>query len=77
MGQFLPVRRGPRRRSANDAVAQADEPGALVIGGGEHPVVWRGVAQAKINFDTDFKKREAIVREAVHDLLRRFPPKPQ
>jgi hypothetical protein len=38
-------------------------------------VVWRGVAQAKVKFDADFKKREALLREAVHDLLRRFPPK--
>jgi hypothetical protein len=37
--------------------------------------VWRGVAQAKIKFGIDAKKRESLLREAVHDLLRRFPPK--
>ncbi len=50
--------------------------GSLVIdlaGGGN--VVWRGVAQAKLKLDTDFKKREAILREGVRDLLKRFPPK--
>jgi hypothetical protein len=38
-------------------------------------VVWRGVAQSRLKPDTDFKKREATLREAVRDLLRRFPPK--
>ena len=37
-------------------------------------VVWRGVAQANIKFDVDEKKRETLIREAVRDLLKRFPP---
>jgi hypothetical protein len=37
-------------------------------------VVWRGIAQAQIKFDADDKKREAVIRESVRDLLRRFPP---
>jgi hypothetical protein len=37
-------------------------------------VVWRGIAQAKVKMDADDKKREALLREAVRDLLRRFPP---
>ena len=36
-------------------------------------IVWRGVAQAKLNTDTDAKKREEVLRESVRDLLRRFP----
>ena len=40
-------------------------------------VVWRGVAQANIKPDADLKKRESLVREAVRDLLRRYPPKPK
>jgi hypothetical protein len=39
-------------------------------------VVWRGVAQAEIKMDADDKRREALVREAVRDLLRRYPPRP-
>jgi hypothetical protein len=38
-------------------------------------VVWRGAAQAKIKMDASGKQREALVREAVRDLLRRYPPK--
>ena len=39
-------------------------------------MVWRGVAQAEIKLDADDKKREALMREGVRDLLRRYPPKP-
>jgi len=33
------------------------------------------VAQAQIKLDADDKKREALLREGVRDLLKRFPPK--
>ncbi len=36
-------------------------------------VVWRGLAQANIRMGTDLKRREALLREAVRDLLRRYP----
>lgn len=80
MGQFLPgtVAWGlPPFNQATQSLKVMNQ-GALVIdlaGGGN--VVWRGVAQAKLKTDTDFKKREATVREAVRDLLKRFPPKQQ
>jgi hypothetical protein len=38
-------------------------------------VVWRGVAQAEIKFDADDRKREALLRRAVRDLLSKYPPK--
>ena len=38
-------------------------------------IVWRGVANAKIKFEADDSKREELIREAVRDLLRKFPPK--
>ena len=38
-------------------------------------VVWRGVAQANIKMDVEWKKRETVIREAVRDLIRRYPPK--
>ena len=36
-------------------------------------VVWRGVAHARIRLDADAKSREALLREAVRDVVRRFP----
>jgi hypothetical protein len=36
-------------------------------------IVWRGVANANIKVDADDRAREALIREAVRDLLRRFP----
>jgi hypothetical protein len=50
--------------------------GSLVLDlSAKDAVVWRGVAQAKISFDIDDKKREALLREGVRDLLKRYPPK--
>jgi len=37
--------------------------------------VWRGLAQARVAFDADNSKREAVLREGVRDLLKRYPPK--
>ena len=37
-------------------------------------VIWRGVANARIKLEADDRRREALIREAVRDLLRRFPP---
>ena len=36
-------------------------------------VIWRGVAQAKIRLDADESRRQALIREAVRDLIRRLP----
>jgi hypothetical protein len=38
-------------------------------------VVWRGVAQAQVKTDADSKKRESILRDAVRDLVRKYPPR--
>ena len=78
MGQFLPgtVSWGlPPFQQTTQSLKVMNQ-GALVIDlTGAGNVVWRGVAQAKLKPDTDFKKREATLREAVRDLLKRFPPK--
>lgn len=78
MGQFLPgtVAWGlPPFEQTTQSLKLMNQ-GSLVIDlAAKDNVVWRGVAQAKVKFDVDFKKREAVLREAVHDLLRRFPPK--
>jgi Domain of unknown function (DUF4136) len=39
-------------------------------------VVWRGVAQAELKWDDTEAKRAQHVRDAVQDLLKKFPPKP-
>jgi hypothetical protein len=36
-------------------------------------VVWRGVADANIKVHADAPQREALLREAIRDLVRRFP----
>lgn len=36
-------------------------------------VVWRGLAQTNLQPDTGDNKRETVLREAVRDLLRRYP----
>jgi len=38
-------------------------------------VVWRGLAQARINLDNSDKKRDENLRDAIEDLLKEFPPK--
>jgi hypothetical protein len=78
LGQFLPgtVSWGLPPFQQTTQSLKIMTQGALVIdlaAGGN--VVWRGVAQSRLKPDTDFKKREATLREAVRDLLRRFPPK--
>jgi hypothetical protein len=36
-------------------------------------VVWRGIAESKIDTARSVEERKARVREAIHDVLRRFP----
>jgi hypothetical protein len=38
-------------------------------------VIWRGAANAEIKPDTSTEKKESLVRDAVRDMLRQFPPK--
>ena len=50
--------------------------GSLVLDlSANNTIVWRGVAQAKIEIGAEPKKREALLREAVRDLLKKYPPK--
>jgi Domain of unknown function (DUF4136) len=78
MGQFLPptVAWGlPPFAQATQSIEMMNQ-GALVLDlSAKGNVVWRGVAQAKIAFEADDKKRETLVRTAIRDLLKRFPPK--
>jgi hypothetical protein len=78
MGQFLPATAAwglPFFPQATQSLEMMNG-GSLVIdlsANGE--VVWRGVAQAQIKVDSNDKKREVLLREAVRDLLKRYPPK--
>jgi hypothetical protein len=78
MGQFLPatVMWGiPPFAPATQSLKVMNQ-GSLVLDlSAKGTVVWRGLAEAKIEIGTDIKKREALLREGVRDLLRRYPPK--
>lgn len=79
MGQFVPgaVAWGlPLFPQATQSLKILNR-GALVLDlSAKGAVVWRGVAQAEIKMDADEKKREAMLREGIRDLLRGYPPKP-
>jgi hypothetical protein len=78
IGQFLPAMKTwglPPFPEATQSLTVLHQ-GALVIDlGAKDTVVWRGVARANIKTDVDYKKREALLRQSVRDLLRRYPPK--
>ena len=78
MGQFLPATTAwgyVPFAAATQSIKMMNQ-GALVLDvSAKGVVVWRGVAQARVAFEADEKKREAVLREGVRDLLRRFPPK--
>jgi hypothetical protein len=78
MGQFLPatVAWGLPPFEQTTQSLKITNQGSLVLDlAARGSVVWRGVAQAKIKIGTDIKQREAVMREAVRDLLKKFPPK--
>jgi hypothetical protein len=78
IGQFLPATTAwgyMLTAPATQSIKMMNQ-GALVLDlSAKGVVVWRGVAQARIAFEADDKKREAILREGVRDLLKRYPPK--
>jgi len=78
MGQFLPATLDwglPPFPQATQSLKVLNA-GSLVLDfSSKGDVVWRGVAQSELKMDTDPKKREAVLREAIRDLLRKFPPK--
>ena len=78
VGQFLPATMAwglPLFPQATQSLKVMNQ-GALVIDlTAKSNIVWRGVAQAQIKIGTAMKDREAKLREAVRDLLKRYPPK--
>jgi hypothetical protein len=79
LGQFLPsvAQWGIPPFAPNTTSLEVVEQGSLVIDMmvNDKPV-WRGIGEAKISLDYDQKKREALLREGVRELIRKFPPKP-
>jgi hypothetical protein len=78
IGQFVPAVADwglPPISGPTQSIKMANQ-GSLVLDlSAADRVVWRGVAQAKIKFDANDKQREALIREAVRDLLRKYPPR--
>lgn len=78
VGQFLPAVAMwgiPPFAPATQSL-QVMNRGSLVLDlSAKGTVVWRGLAQTNIRPDVDDKKREAMLREGVRDLLRRYPSK--
>jgi hypothetical protein len=76
MGQFLPPVAAwglPPFAGATQSLKYMNR-GSLVLDlSARDTVVWRGLAQTELEPSTDAKKREQVVREAVRDLLRRYP----
>ena len=79
MGQFLPAVSGwglPPFEGRTQSLKMMNR-GSLVLDlAAKENIVWRGLAQTNIKLDANDKQREALVREGVRDLLRRYPPKP-
>jgi hypothetical protein len=78
IGQFLPATTawGYMLVAPSTQSIKMMNQGALVLDlSAKDVVVWRGVAQARVAFEVDDKKREAILREGIRDLFKRYPPK--
>jgi hypothetical protein len=76
MGQFVPAvpEWGLPPFTASTQSLEIMNRGSLVIDvSAAGKVVWRGVAQAGISLDADRERREALLREAARELVRRLP----
>jgi len=78
MGQFLPpvLNWGlPPFPPATQALKVMNRGSFVLDLSTKDTVVWRGLADAKLETDTDDKKREKTLREAIRDLLKKYPSK--
>ena len=78
VGQFLPANAmwGVPPFAPSTQSMEIMNQGSLVLDlNASGKIVWRGVAQAKIQPDAKPKKRDDLLREAVRDLLKRVPKK--
>ena len=76
IGQFLPATLEwglPPFEAATQSLKIVNR-GALVIDlNAKEKIVWRGVADAKVDVYASDKDREKLLREAVHDLIVKYP----
>jgi hypothetical protein len=53
------------------------EQGSLVLDiSASNRVIWRGIGQAELKPGQSVEKRQTLIRAAVRDILKQFPPKP-
>jgi len=79
IGQFLPAVAAwglPPFAAATQSYTVIEQ-GSLVIDiSANKEVVWRGIGQAQLKPGQTQEKRAALVREAVQEILKHYPPKP-
>ena len=79
IGQFLPAVTAwgvPPFSGATQSYSVIER-GSLVLDiSANKEVVWRGIGQAELKPGQTSEKRAALVREAVADILKKYPPKP-
>ena len=79
IGQFLPAVTAwgvPPFSGATQSYSVIER-GSLVLDiSANKEVVWRGIGQAELKPGQTQEKRAALVREAVADILKKYPPKP-
>jgi hypothetical protein len=78
LGQFLPpvTAWGLPPFAPSTTSLEVIEQGSLVLdlsANGE--VIWRGIGEAQIKMDLNLERRSALIREAVREILERYPPK--
>jgi len=78
MGQFLPATTGwglPPFLASTTSLEVVQQ-GSLVLDlSANDQVVWRGVGEAQIQMGLSMEKRESLIREAVREILKQYPPK--
>ncbi len=79
IGQFLPAVTAwgvPPFSGATQSYSVIER-GSLVLDiSANNEVVWRGIGQAELKPGQKPEKRAALIREAVADILKKYPPKP-
>lgn len=79
IGQFLPAVTAwgmPPFTGATQSYSVIER-GSLVLDiSANKEVVWRGIGQAELKPGQTPEKRAALIREAVADILKKYPPKP-
>ena len=79
IGQFLPAVTAwgvPPFTGATQSYSVIER-GSLVLDiSANKEVVWRGIGQAELKPGQTQEKRAALIRAAVADILKKYPPKP-